>query len=177
MVLKTPFWSKSLEQGPWVFGNYFLALIKSSGGKGPIFLFYSNLNFISGQLRLCSGIERDPTNFQIFRFLQNNENQILIEKLENEIVLRSRNCKYAVHQENDSKSETQVCTECRKVKKVEQLLKRRRLGQVPKRQKFGLHLENRELDSRNCEIDFEVKQEESTEDTLSRGSIMPDRPT
>ena len=47
------------------------------------------------------------------------------------------------------------------MKKVEQLFKRRRLGQVPKRQKFGLLLENRELDSQNCETDFEVKQEES----------------
>lgn len=47
------------------------------------------------------------------------------------------------------------------MKKVEQLLKRRRLGRVPKRQKFVLLLEDRELDSRNCEIDFEVKQEES----------------
>ena len=143
-----------------IFGG---AFIKSSRGRGrgPIFVFYLNLNFISGQLRLCHGIERDPTNFQICRFLRNSENQILIEKLENEIVLRSRNCQYAVHQETGSKFETQICPECRKVKKVEQLLKRQRLGQVPKRKKIELHVKNRELGSQNCETDFEVKQEES----------------
>ena len=110
----------------------------------------NDFNFFPGRLRLCSGIERNPTNFQISRILRRNENQILIEKIENEIVLRSRNCRFAVPEENGS----HICAECRKVKEVGLLLKRRKLG------------------SRNCEkvseMELEVKEESDSFDECGK---------
>ena len=63
-------------------------------------------------MRICHGLERNPTNFFISKHIKsNNLSDILIEKLQNDIVVRSRNCKFAFVEEKKPKK--LICFECK----------------------------------------------------------------
>ena len=71
--------------------------------------------FLPGKIRICHGFERNPTNFFIAKHIKsNNLCGILIENLQNDIVVRSRNCKFAfVEEEKSSETKKLICFECK----------------------------------------------------------------
>ena len=72
--------------------------------------------FLSGKIRICHGLEQNPTNFFISKQIKSNNLlcDILIEKLQNDIVVRSRNCKFAfIEDEKSFKTKKLICFECK----------------------------------------------------------------
>ena len=72
--------------------------------------------FLSGKIRICHGLEQNPTNFFISKHIKsNNLSDILIEKIQNDIVVRSRNCEFAFVEEEKKSFKTKklICFECK----------------------------------------------------------------
>ena len=65
-------------------------------------------------MRICHGLERNPTSFFISKHIKsNNLSDILIEKLQNDIIVRSRNCEFAFVEVEEKKPKKLICFECK----------------------------------------------------------------